>query len=66
MSAVADRATLSVKEAGQVLGISRDLAYQAASSGQLPTIRVGRRILVPIAALDRMLSAEPSRDESNS
>jgi excisionase family DNA binding protein len=44
-----------VPHAGRKLGLSRDAAYRAARSGQLPTIRIGRRLLVPRAALERML-----------
>jgi len=66
MSAIANRATLSVTEAGRVLGISRDLAYQAVNNGQFPTVRIGRRILVPKVALDRMLSGEPARNDTTS
>jgi excisionase family DNA binding protein len=58
-----DRPVLSIEEAGQMLGISRNLAYQAAHSGDLPTIRIGRRLLVPKAALERMLS-EAGRKKS--
>jgi excisionase family DNA binding protein len=47
--------TLSIPEAGKVLGIGRSAAYEAARSGQLPTIRIGRRILVPLVALERLL-----------
>lgn len=43
--------TISVEEAGRVLGISRSTAYRAASCGQLPTLRIGRRLLVPTAKL---------------
>jgi excisionase family DNA binding protein len=53
-----DHATLTVTaaEAARLLGISRNLAYEAARRGEIPTIRIGRRILVPIAALERLLS----------
>jgi excisionase family DNA binding protein len=47
--------TLKIEEAAKVLGISRNTAYDAAKSGQLPTVKIGRRFLVPKAALDRML-----------
>ena len=47
--------TLTVAEAGKALGISRGAAYQAAERGELPTIRIGRRLLVPRAALLKML-----------
>lgn len=47
--------TLTVEQAGQRLGISRHSAYEAVKRGDIPTIRIGRRILVPRLALDRML-----------
>jgi excisionase family DNA binding protein len=47
--------TCSVPEAGKILGISRWAAYQAAANGQLPVIRIGRLVRVPLAALDRMV-----------
>ena len=52
-----ERMTLTIPEAARVLGIGRTPAYQAAHSGELPTIRIGRRLLVPRAALDHLLSA---------
>ncbi len=52
------RLTLTVEEAAEVLGISRAFAYEAARRGDIPSIRIGRRILVPKAALNRLLSGE--------
>ena len=49
------RSTLSVEEAGDVLGLSRATAYAAANSGSLPVIRIGRRMVVPRYALERLL-----------
>jgi excisionase family DNA binding protein len=43
--------TLSVEQAGEMLGIPRATAYRAATKGQLPTFRIGRRLLVPTARL---------------
>jgi len=52
---------LSVEDAGKRLGLSRPSAYQAVKRGELPVIRIGRRLLVPVAALDKMLeSATPA------
>jgi excisionase family DNA binding protein len=51
-----DRKTYDVEEAGRLLGIGRNQAYEAAKRGQLPTIRIGKRILVPKNALDRLLN----------
>jgi excisionase family DNA binding protein len=50
------RRIVTVGEAATILQISRGAAYQAAKTKQLPTIRIGRRLLVPVAALERMLS----------
>ncbi len=49
--------TCSVPEAGRVfLGIGRDASYEAAKRGEIPTIKIGGRVLVPIAALEKLLS----------
>ena len=57
------RATLTVAEAAQVLGIGRSAAYAASRSGQIPVLRVGRRLLVPRAALEALLAAPPQRGD---
>lgn len=52
----ADRTTLTVEEAAKVLGISRGSAYAAVSERTLPTVKIGRRYLVPRVALERLLN----------
>jgi excisionase family DNA binding protein len=47
--------TLSVEEAALALGISRNTAYMLARAGGLPVVRLGRRLLVSRAGLERML-----------
>jgi excisionase family DNA binding protein len=49
------RRTLSVEEAGRMLGISRGAAYEYAKSGAIPTIKLGKRVLVPKAAFEKLL-----------
>lgn len=56
MERTSDRATVTVSEAAGRLGIGRNAAYEAARRGEIPTIRIGKRILVPLAALERLLS----------
>ena len=46
---------LRVAEAGELLGISRAFAYELVARGELPVIRLGRRIVVPKAALLAMV-----------
>jgi len=48
---VADNATCTVEQAARVLGIGRTAGYDAARRGDLPTIRIGRRVLVSVPAL---------------
>ena len=50
-------ATLTVEEAGEMLGLSRGLAYDAVGKGEIPSVRIGRRILIPRVALDRLLES---------
>lgn len=51
-------ATLTISQAAELLGISRSLAYEAARRDEIPTIRIGRRWLVPRVKLERMLASE--------
>lgn len=57
------RETVSIPEVAKVLGISKNLAYAAAARGEIPTIKVGHRVLVPKAALDQLLNS-PRRIEA--
>ncbi|MGO9299700.1 MAG: helix-turn-helix domain-containing protein [Acidimicrobiales bacterium] len=50
-----DRPTVTVELAGEILGIGRNSAYEGVGAGQIPSIRVGRRIVVPTAQLRRLL-----------
>lgn len=56
-----DRRTISIEEAARQLGIGRNSAYEAAARGEIPTIRIGKRILVPRAAFERMLEGAPGK-----
>ncbi len=47
--------TYSVAEAAAILGIGRSAAYAAAKSGDIPTIKIGKRFLVPKKALEKLL-----------
>ena len=48
--------TLGVPEAGKkYFDLSRGASYAAAARGDLPTIKIGRKLRVPLVALERML-----------
>ncbi len=48
--------TISVPEAGRIyLGIGRDSSYEAVKRGDIPVIRIGKLLRVPIVAMERKL-----------
>ena len=51
-----ERRVVTVHEAALMLRISRGAAYDAARRKEIPTIRIGRRLLVPLVALERLLA----------
>jgi excisionase family DNA binding protein len=55
-------ALLRVEQAGELLGLSRSAAYRAAASGDLPTIRFGRRLYVPTARLLDLIGLAVPKD----
>lgn len=65
-----ERPALSVAETAEMLGISRWLVQQAVRDGSLPSVRVGRRILIPRGRLDAWLAgsiagmSETSKDDA--
>ena len=52
------RATYTIDEVAELFGVGRNQAYDSARRGEFPTIRLGKRILAPRAAIDRMLNGE--------
>ena len=50
-----EKLTITVPEAARMLGISRGLAYEMAREGTIPVLRFGRRMVVPLAAIKRLL-----------
>jgi excisionase family DNA binding protein len=53
-----ERLTVTVEEAAVMLGISRTSAYGCASRNEIPTVRLGRRLVVPLTQLAAMLDGE--------
>ena len=47
--------TVNVEEAGRILGIGRNSAYEAVRRGEIPVIKIGKLLRVPVVALERML-----------
>jgi len=52
MKQKAERKTLTIPETAKILGIGLNQAYEAAKRGEIPTIKIGKRILVPLVALE--------------
>jgi excisionase family DNA binding protein len=56
-----ERLTLTVEETAKRLGIGRQLAYDKVKTGEIPSIRIGRRYLVPRVALEQLLQNTTSQ-----
>ena len=56
--------TMSVEAAGRVLGLSRNGAYAAAARGDIPVVRIGRKLLVPTHRLLALLDGENNEPEA--
>lgn len=54
-SGLPERQTYTVLEAARLLGVCRATAYARARAGDIPTIRLGHRIVIPKSALARLL-----------
>jgi excisionase family DNA binding protein len=52
-----ERQTYSVDETARVLGISRSLAYECVKTGEIPSVRFGSRIVIPVHVVDKLIKA---------
>jgi excisionase family DNA binding protein len=55
MSAQPQCQTYRIDEVAKLLGIGRNAAYESVARGEIPVIRLGRRMVAPKALIDRML-----------
>ncbi len=60
LSDLRDRATITIPEAAAILGLSPWAGYAAAQRGEIPVLSMGRRKIVPVPALLRLLGATES------
>ncbi len=51
----------SARQAAELLGLSRNSIYQGIITGEIPSIRVGKRILIPRLSLEKMLAHEANK-----
>ncbi len=51
LEALDGRLTVTVKEAATILGLGRSAAYEAIRRGEIPSRRLGRRIVIPVPLL---------------
>lgn len=52
----------SISEVADMLGISLNHAYAMAKTGQIPSVKLGRRIVVPIDSLNRKINVEEGKE----
>ena len=56
MVEVNEALVMSIPAAGKLLNLSRPTMYKLAKAGKLPILRLGRKLVIPRAALERMLA----------
>jgi excisionase family DNA binding protein len=61
---VNERSTLNVPEAAALLGIGLSKFWQMVQAGEVPSIRAGKRRLIPKAALDEWIHEEIARNRA--
>lgn len=57
--------TMTVQETASYLGVSKDLIYSMAKMGELPAVKIGRRILFRKEALDRWMQAQEMMSQTD-
>ena len=58
--------TISVPEAGRLLGIGRNVAFRLANERVIPALRLGKKLRVPRVAIERMLEQTGSSKQEES
>ena len=57
-----ESAVLSVNECAKVLRLSKGSAYQAIATGEIPHLKIGRRILIPRVAIQKLLESADKKE----
>jgi excisionase family DNA binding protein len=53
-----EKLTLTVEETAKLLDLSRSLTYEAVRNGTIPSVKIGRRYLIPKQGIERMLDIQ--------
>jgi len=61
-----EKLTLTIEETAKLLGIGRNLAYDRVKTGEIPVIKIGRRLLVPRRALEKLLEQGQAINQAHS
>jgi excisionase family DNA binding protein len=54
---------VTVDEAAKILRLGRQSVYEAVHRREIPALRIGRRLVIPLAALDRLLAGETGQPQ---
>ena len=61
---MSSKLTYTVTEVAELLGISRSSAYECVRRGEIPSLTLGRRVVVPRRTLEALLDGGPDRSET--
>ena len=52
-----NKLTYTVLEVSKLLGISKNSTYKAINDGDIPSVKIGSRILIPRSQIDKLLNS---------
>ena len=59
-----EKLTISVSEMQKALGIGRNTAYELVNRADFPAVRLGKRIVIPVEALNAWLEKQGERNDA--
>lgn len=60
---ISEEKVLEVEELASKLKIGRDAAYELVKQPGFPSVRIGKRIIIPVVALDKWLLEEAFKEK---
>jgi excisionase family DNA binding protein len=61
-----EKLTVSVPEVAKMLGLAKNSVYRACAAGQIPSWRIGKRIVIPLSTLERFLECQQHKPSQQS
>ncbi|MFC1967417.1 helix-turn-helix domain-containing protein [Chloroflexota bacterium] len=61
---MSDKVVFTIPEVAELLGVSRNFGYELARRGEIPFVKLGSRIFVPKASLEKLLREDNGHERA--